>query len=368
MARKASKRRPQGSGTVRQLPSQRWQARYRDEAGVLRSAPFTFDTRLDATTWLATAAKVDFEEERADPTLMDYAATWLAARDLKPRTREEYQRLLTGAILPGLGALRLSQISPARVRAWHGSLDPEKATRRAHAYSLLKAVLRTAVDEEHLAANPCRIRGAGQVKTVHQTRPATLDELAIITEAMPPRYRAMVLLAAWCGLRYGELTALHRSDLAGGRVRVERAVVRVGGDYVIGDPKSTAGKRLVSIPPHLLPVVETHLAEHVGPSADALVFPAKHGGFMAPASLYRVWYPAREAAGRPDLRIHDLRHTGATLAAATGATLADLKARLGHSTDSAAMRYQHAVQDRDQAIAEALSGFAANGAVRLRPR
>jgi integrase len=121
----------------------------------------------------------------------------------------------------------------------------------------------------------------------------------------------------------------------------------------------------VSIPPHLLPVVETHLAEHVGPAADALVFPAQHGGHMAPSSLYRVWYPAREAAGRPDLRFHDLRHTGATLAAATGATLAELMARIGHSTNSAAMRYQHAAQDRDRAIAEALSGFAATGTVAL---
>jgi integrase len=238
VARKANKRRPQGSGSIRQLPSGRHQARYYDDDGVLRAAPFTFDTRLDAATWLATAAKVDFEEERADPTLTDYAATWLAARDLKPRTREEYQRLLKAAILPGLGALRLSQISQARVRAWYGSLDPKKATRRAHAYSLLKAVLRTAVDEEHLAANPCRIRGAGQAKTVHEIRPATLDELAIITEAMPPRYRTMVLLAAWCGLRYGELTALRRADLAGGQVRVDRGVVRVGGDYLVATPRA----------------------------------------------------------------------------------------------------------------------------------
>ena len=368
MARRAAKRRPQGAGSVRQLPSGRWQARYRDDAGAMRSAPATFDTKLDASTWLATTARVDVEEERTDPTLADYAATWLAARDLKPRTREEYRNLFTSAILPGLGGLRLSQLTPARVRTWYGSLDPAKATRRAHAYSLLKAVLRTAVDEEHLVANPCRIRGAGQAKTTHQPRPATLPELAVIVEALPPRYRAMVLLAAWCGLRFGELTELRRADLDGGYVRVQRGVVRVGGGYLVGDPKSAAGRRLVSIPPHLVPVVEEHLAEHVGPGADALVFPAQHGGHMAPSSLYRVWYPAREAAGRPDLRWHDLRHTGATLAAATGATLADLMARLGHSTTSAAMRYQHAAQDRDQAIAEALSGFAAAGSVPLRAR
>jgi integrase len=83
---------------------------------------------------------------------------------------------------------------------------------------------------------------------------------------------------------------------------------------------------------------------------------------MAPATLYRVFYPARDAAGRPDLRFHDLRHTGAVLAAATGATLAELMARLGHSTAGAALRYQHAAAERDKVIAEALSKLA-NGSV-----
>ena len=74
-----------------------------------------------------------------------------------------------------------------------------------------------------------------------------------------------------------------------------------------------------------------------------------------------MFYPAREAAGRPDLRFHDLRHTGAILAAATGATLAELMARLGHSTPGAAMRYQHAAADRDKVIAPALSGSRRDG-------
>ena len=85
-----------------------------------------------------------------------------------------------------------------------------------------------------------------------------------------------------------------------------------------------------------------------------------------PSTLYRVFYPAREAAGRPDLRFHDLRHTGATLAAATGATLAELMARLGHSTPGAAMRYQHASADRDRVIAEALSKLATDNVTPIR--
>ena len=79
---------------------------------------------------------------------------------------------------------------------------------------------------------------------------------------------------------------------------------------------------------------------------------------MSPSSLYRVFYRARESAGRPDLRWHDLRHTGAVLAAQTGATLAELMGRLGHSTPAAALRYQHVAADRDYEIACKLSMLA----------
>jgi integrase len=127
---------------------------------------------------------------------------------------------------------------------------------------------------------------------------------------------------------------------------------------VVTTPKSDAGTRDVAIPPHLLPILKAHIAEHAEFGRDGLLFPAAGGGHLAPSSLYKVFYPARKAAGRPDLRWHDLRHTGAVLAAATGATLAELMARLGHSTQGAALRYQHAAQDRDAEIARRLSAMA----------
>jgi integrase len=108
----------------------------------------------------------------------------------------------------------------------------------------------------------------------------------------------------------------------------------------------------------LLPAIKDHLARFVDPDKESLLFPAAHGGYLAPASLYRNFYKARSAAKRDDLRWHDLRHSGAVLAAATGATLAELMARLGHSTPQAAMRYQHAAQGRDRQIAKLLSRLA----------
>jgi integrase len=169
----------------------------------------------------------------------------------------------------------------------------------------------------------------------------------------------MVLLAAWCALRFGELAELRRKDLdvTNGVVRIRRAVVRVRGEFIIGTPKTDAGTRDVAIPPHLMPAVRGHLHEHTAPGRDSLLFPAKQGDNMATATLYKVYYPAREAAGRPDLRWHDLRHTGAVLAAQTGATLAELMGRLGHTTPGAALRYQHAAQGRDAEIARRLSAL-----------
>jgi integrase len=133
--------------------------------------------------------------------------------------------------------------------------------------------------------------------------------------------------------------------------------VRANGQTIVKKPKSNAGTRDVAVPPHLLPMLKAHLLQHAEPGKDGLLFPARGGGHIAPSTLYGVFYRARDAAGRPDLRFHDLRHTGAVRAASTGATLAELMGRLGHSTPGAALRYQHAAEGRDMAIAQALSAL-----------
>lgn len=339
------------------------------------NAPQMFETKLDANAWLA--AQVRASEAGTweppvgkSPTRLEaFATEWLATRELKPTTRKDYGRLLDRLIVPALGKVELTKITPQTVRSWYAALDAKTPVTRARAYGLLRTIFTTAVQEDLLPANPCRIRGAGVAKKAHTTKVATLDELAVIVERMPDRYRAMVLLAAWCGLRFGELAELRRADLDLVRqvINVERGVTRVDGLMIVGTPKTDAGTRRVTLPPHLVPSLVAHLAEHVGDSPGALLFPSAEGGrHLQPSTLYKVFYPAREKAGRPDLRFHDLRHTGATLAAATGAMLADLMHRLGHTTPAAAMRYQHAAADRDRDIAAALSGFATAGQVTLK--
>lgn len=379
-------------GTVERLPSGRYRAQYRHE-GSKHSAPVTFEDRDTAVTWLRRESRLIEDDpfswtppaERADAaraarkrnalTFGDYAESWLAGRRVKgrplaARTSAHYRRLLDEHILPTFSTVPIATIGPDDVDHWHAATLPNAPTMRAHAYSLLRTILGTAADRRVIPSNPAKIRGAGNVERAHATRPATLQELETIAENMPARLRLMVLLAAWCALRFGELAELRRSDVVSkaGVIRVRRGVVRADGHTIVKDPKSHAGTRDVHVPPHLMPLVRQHLLEHTEPGPKGLLFPAAGGGHLAPSTFYgredtkrkrgHGYYAARKAAGRPDLRFHDLRHTGATLAAQTGATLAELMARLGHSTPAAALRYQHSAADRDLVIARKLSDLA----------
>ena len=296
----------------------------------------------------------------------DYAEQWLVTRKVKGRSLADrtvvgYRDLLDRFIGPTFGHLPVHTITREQVDRWYDRTATDLPTSRAKAYSLLHAILASAVHDDYLIANPARIRGASQVDRAHQIRPATLAELATITAEMPPRYQLMVQLATWCALRFGELTELRRGDIdtKTAVIRVRRGVVCVRGRFIVKAPKSKAGMRDVAIPAALMPAVRAHLLEHTAPGPAGLLFPARHDPdqHLRQSSMARVFYRARAKAGRPDLRFHDLRHTGAVLAARSGATPAELMARLGHSTSSAAMRYQHAADDRDALIAERLSAL-----------
>jgi integrase len=382
-----SDRQRRSFGKIMRLRSGRFQASYVAH-GERYLAPVTFLTKTDAAAWLDMrhAELLEHRWRPAPPeapeslTFAEYAPLWLSERELKPRTRAEYSRMLglsqprrtkegkTAPRTPGLvdyfGAAQLREIGSADVKAWYASIDPDKRTARAHAYALLRAIFTTAAADELIEANPCRLRGASSTRRQKAIRPASVSELTAIAEAMPEKYRAMVMLASWCALRFGELTELRRHDidLAAGVIRVRRSVTWPDPHTpVIGPPKSEAGVRDVAIPPHVVPMVADHVQRFSAPGPDGLMFPNAKGTHLHHGSLYKVFGRARRLAGRPDLRWHDLRHTGATLAAQSGATLAELMSRLGHSTVGAALIYQHAAANRDAEIARKLSALAANG-------
>ena len=286
-----------------------------DAAGAsdLRGWPVTFSTKSEARGWLSLQHAEITRKAWAPPQVMPstvvtfgmYAEQWLTQRDLKPRTREHYRKLLDGHLLPAFGPDALTSITPESVRSWHAGMGTRTPTLRAHCYSLLRTILGTAVTDGLLSANPCHIRGAGGVQRAITIRPLTLPELAKITAAMPARYQAMVTLAAWCALRFGELAELRRRDVdidiqtSRGVIHVERGVVRAAGGVVVGAPKSTAGRRDVAIPPYFLEAIQEHLACHVGPGPDDLLFPAVGGGHLAPGTLGRYFGAARAGVSNP---------------------------------------------------------------------
>jgi integrase len=370
-------------GSVRRLPSGRYQIRYPGPDGRTRAGPDTFDRITDAQRALVLVeAQLTVGEwtdpERGRVKLADYAATWISQRPkLRPRTVDLYRWLLAKHITPYLGNVPIGKLTTALIREWRALLldSGVSVSVAAKAYRLLRAVLMTATEEDKVfARNPCRIRGAGDedpaerpVLTVTQvfelaelvgrrpvgnvrqlpagsyrlrfarcgamrthprvfaTRALAEDELWALANdgradlVCDRRYLALVLLATFASLRWGELTALRRTDLdlTAATVRVRAAFVeRSTGEILLGPPKSRAGRRVVGIPQGLIPVLSEHLAAYAGPEPTALAFPGAKGGPIRRGNFNRMsgWPRAVQAIGEPRLHFHDLRHTGNTFA------------------------------------------------------
>jgi integrase len=352
-------------GNVRKLPSGRFQARYQVDTH-WHTGPQTFRTKREADGYLAS---VRTEVERGgwiDPSggrveLRAYADRWLAERpQLRPRTKELYEGQLRLHILPALGDLELGDITPSTVRAWRAELlraGRPGAPTTAKSYRLLHAIFATAVEDGVVARNPCVLKGASAERPAE--RPvATIQQVFELADVIEPSFRGMVLLATFCGLRLGELRALRRRhvDLLHRTVEVvEQLQELADGTLILGPPKTDAGRRTVAIPPVIVPDLEAHLAEWSAPGRDGLIFPSTTGGPLRRATLYTVWRRAVRKVGIEELRFHDLRHTGNTLAASTGASTKELMSRMGHASARAALIYQHATKERDAEIADRLS-------------
>jgi integrase len=354
-------------GRVRRLSSGRWQARYKGPDGIDRPAPNTFATKTEAERWLSLTEAEIIRDDWIDPDagrvpFIQYAQSWVAERpNLRPKTLQLYKGLVRLHMTPALGSLTVQEITEPRVRRWRkGLLDAGVGeVTVAKAYRLLKAIMNTAVDDGMIRRNPCRIKGAGQERSPE--RPVlTLRQVFALADAIEPRYRALILLAVFGSLRWGELAALrrHHIDLRSGTLRVEVSVVELtDGSLVTGPPKSEAGKRIVTLPAILLPEVAIHLDKFSLVGADSLVFVGPKNAPLRRPNFSRAWRQATEAAGLTGFHIHDLRHTGNHFAAATGASLRELMGRMGHSTTRAALIYQHRTAERDRLIAAAMSGI-----------
>ncbi|MYX19347.1 site-specific integrase [Streptomyces sp. SID8380] len=361
MARSRTRAPRRSFGAIRRLPSGRWQARYPGTDGALRAAPERYETKREAELFLAQVQADQARGDWIDPTagevlFAEYATRWIDERGVAPTTEELYRRLLRLHLEPTFGDTCVNTIGPAKVRTWRAERRKVTgATTTAKSYRLLKAIMQTAVEDDLIRRNPCFIRGAGREDAAE--RPvATVEQVFALADAIGIRWRLMVLLGAFASMRPEELAELRRSDidLDAGSVRVRRAAPELNtGHRVVGDPKSRAGKREIMLPSFTLLDVRRHLEWFAQDGPDGLVFVGERGAALRGTTFGRKWRSARDTVGLPkEFRFYDLRHTGNTLAADTGAKLKDLMVRAGQSSERAQLIYQHSTKAHQRRLAD----------------
>lgn len=287
----------------------------------------------------------------ASPTLSAWSSDWLDfSVHLKPKTQIGYESLLRTRILPTFGARELDAIDGLAIRRWVAEMhaDGLSASRIKQAYRLLRQILASAVDCGLLERDPSH--GVKMPRDVrHEMSCLTAGEVEHLADAVPARYRPLVHVLAYGGLRWGEGAALrrHRCDLDAGRLIVAESLADVNGRAVFGMTK-TYRVRKTRIPDFLVEELRAHL-ESVDSAPDALLFTAPKGGPLLIANFrQRVWWPALDAAGLArSVRIHDLRHTCASLLIRQGVHPKAIQHHLGHSSIQITMdRYGHLLPDQ----------------------
>jgi integrase len=345
------------------------QASYIGPDLVRHYAPKTFTARMDAEGWLRDERRMIERGDWTSPekrvaevvaqhvTLAEYAKTWIEERNVKPRTRIGYEALWENHIQP-LGKVPLVHLTPESIRSWYFGLGSEHTRRNSHAYGLLHAILATAVTDQLIATNPANLSRAMNPPTKRQPVILDVDQVAALADTIKPqRLRALVLVLAWTGLRWGEAIELQRRDVAVGckAIRVSRAVTHRDGCRV-DTPKSGKGRSVI-VPPHIRADIQHHLDTHVGKDPEAQLFPAVRGCHLNDRVFRDYLAPALKGIGRENLRIHDLRHFAGTQAARVG-NLPETMQRLGHSTPKASLIYQGIASGRAEEVAAALSRLA----------
>ena len=348
-----------------------WRARTRLRNGQARSK--TFARKVDAETWLTTIEAGKLDGTAADPkrgrTLYGtWLDRWQPARrhGRRPSTVARDDSYLDNHVRPHWADWQLASIERADVVDWVGSLT-EKGLAPAtvtKVYQLFAASIEDAVTERYLGVSPCRSIELPKVRK-SAIRFLTPDEVARLADSIDPRYRALVFVAGYGGLRIGELAGLHRGDVDVERrqLRVERSASWVKGHlYLHDEPKTSAARRSIGLPAFVMDELADHLDNHAGPK---IVFPSPGGGYIDPNRWRRRQFdPAVKAAGLGELHPHELRHTAVSLWIAQGADVKRVAARAGHSSVSFTLdRYGHLYPDADDDLMGALDkiGKAANG-------
>jgi integrase len=336
-----------------QGPDQRWRSR-------------TFDRRADAQRWLTNElAKLD-RGEWVDPragraSFASVAEHWMAGRiALREGTRIRDRSYLNSLVLPFFGSRTLGSIQPSDVDAWVAELvaaGKAPATIQK-AWQIASGVLRLAVRDRLIHLSPARDVKLPRIER-EEPQALTADELMRLADAIDPRYRALVLVGAFAGLRIGELAGLQLGDFDPLRnlLRVRRTASDVRGQVIVGSPKTAKSIRAVTLPRSITEQLVEHVAELGATGPGEWIFPAPVSGpIRRTAWVRRFWKPALAAADLPtDLGTHVLRHSHVALLIAQGEHPKVIADRLGHASVRTVLDvYGHLYEGADQEAAERL--------------
>jgi integrase len=364
-------------GSVRRLPSGRWQASYWHD-GERRVAAGTFLTKADALAFLSTVEADLVRGTWIETTVRrvmvrELADAWLASNPGKrPDTYATDEYHLRAHILPALGECQVSKVTPADVQVFVNDLASRLAPRTVRrSFGVARAMFAHAVASDMIARSPCRYIKLPVVRQERRRVP-TPEELARLAAAMPAIYRPMIYLGVVLGLRFSEVAGLRvgRIDFARSVLTVAETITRDGkGRPVSGPPKSSASNRTISLPRQLTDLIVRSLASRGLTTADAeaLVFPAPDGGPIRYANWRnRVWLPACNTAEVDGIGFHSLRRASATALVLEGVDVKTAQERLGHSDPRLTLGlYAQAVSVADRDASDRLgekfmSGFIGN--------
>jgi integrase len=294
-------------------------------------------------------------------TFEQWAERWLNILEVagrSPGTIMSYRSSLKVHILPVIGWKALSRVTEKDISLVLAPIDAPGA--RQNAYRTLRACFAAAVKSRDitLADSPVSddLHAVAKIKKsarLDHEKVLNADQLEALQQAMPEHLQVSVALAGWCALRLGEVLGLQRRDFRN-LDDPDRASVRIDRQWhsKLSPPGYAAPKagsdREVSIPPRIVPLIVAHLAEFVDDDPQSPILPSVEDPSRPVSQTYfdRYWRAARETV-RPGFRFHDLRHTGLTKYAQTGATLKEIMQRAGHKDEKTALMYQHADLERD---------------------
>ena len=313
-----------------------WRARYRGPDRRERSK--SFRRKADAERWLAQQRSLIAQGDWTNPalgriTFGEYALPWLDSRaDLKPKTRHQYRWLMQQHILPTWRTVPLAKVTFEDLTEWVAKLTVAGLGPSAIRQSVfvLSAALDHAVRSGRIRANPAHGLGLPRPNRRDYVCLTHGQVLTLAAEAGP--WRLLILLLAYTGLRWGEATALRVCDIDLGRRRIDvrRAFSDVGGHVVLGTPKSHQS-RTIPVPQFIAAELAAAIT---GRRPDDLVFTMPSGSVVRLPNWRRaVFLPARARAGLSDrFRVHDLRHTAASLMIQVGYPPKMLQEIMGHAS------------------------------------